>query len=610
MDRPTPNEHLKRAFEQHRRVVLMRLLSGFMIALLVALAVVAILIQRSVARETDRSNAAARLAAVYLDARFWVGQEESLERKYRLEPSASVLRMHREAERRLAGDLNRVRALDRSPAVAAAVARLLGANRRYTSVSEEMFAATRAGEARRAKAIDAAVTDPIFASIQREVYGRAGAAQAVALERSATLQRHEDRAFRQAVAILALAALMLATFLAILMRSRAVERQLRLGEIERLKQLALIDPLTGLRNHRAFHEELARELQRTGRSGAPVSLVIFDVVDLKAINDTRGLQAGDEALRALANMVCAAQRATDRAYRIGGDEIAVVLVGCSAWAAFEFAQRVRFNASAEQSHEPVRTSAGVSEARMLRSKDDLIREASLALTNAKRFDQEVVLYTPEMEPFSLSSPEAEGDQQTRTLAKALALAVDSKDSYTRSHSQTVATLCAKIASELGLEAALVKRIRLAGLLHDVGKIGIPDSILKKPAKLTAEEFEVMKSHSVLGESIVLAAELPGEASWIRHHHERIDGNGYPDGLAGEQIPLESRIIHVADAFEAMTSDRPYRDAPGQEFAIAELRRCAGSQFDERVVETLIRIVGAGERARGTAAEQRVGAAAA
>ncbi|HEX4467806.1 MAG TPA: diguanylate cyclase, partial [Solirubrobacteraceae bacterium] len=466
MDQPTRNTHLKRAYEQHRRVAVMRIVSGVVLALLVALGVVGVLIQRSVVRESTRSNAAARLAAAYLDARFWVAQEESLERKYLLEPSPSVLNMHRDAERKLAADLQRIGVLDPSPATTAAVAGVLRANRRYTSATNEMFAAKRSGDRRRVRAIDDSVTDPIFASIEREVYGRAAAAQAVALTRSATLQRNEDRASRHALVILALTILLLAIFLTILVRSRGVEREMRLGEIERIKQLALIDALTGLRNHRAFHEELAQELHRTGRSGAPISLVIFDVVGLKAINDTRGHQSGDEALRALADTISSALRATDRAYRIGGDEIAVVLIDCSAWNAFEFAQRLRSVSVGEGSRDPVRISAGVGGAHKLRSKDDLIREASLALANAKRLDQEVVIYTPEMEPFSESSPEAESDQQTRTLAKALALAVDSKDSYTRSHSQTVATLCATIASELGLDAVLVKRIRLAGLLHD------------------------------------------------------------------------------------------------------------------------------------------------
>ena len=137
-------------------------------------------------------------------------------------------------------------------------------------------------------------------------------------------------------------------------------------------------------------------------------------------------------------------------------------------------------------------------------------------------------------------------------------------------------------------------MRLAGLLHDVGKIGVPDAILNKPAGLTDEEYAVMKRHSLLGCDIVRAADMPVEASWVRHHHERFDGRGYPDGLAGTDIPLESRIILVADAFEAMTSDRLYRKAPGEEVAVAELRKHAGTQFDPEVVAALCRVLDRGE----------------
>jgi HD-GYP domain-containing protein (c-di-GMP phosphodiesterase class II) len=150
----------------------------------------------------------------------------------------------------------------------------------------------------------------------------------------------------------------------------------------------------------------------------------------------------------------------------------------------------------------------------------------------------------------------------------------------------VSQLCAAIATELGLGGERVARIRLAGLLHDVGKIGVPDAILNKPAALTDAEFEVMKRHSLLGGDIVAAAEMHEEARWVRHHHERFDGSGYPAALEGEEIPLESRIILVADAFEAMTSDRPYRKAPGVEFAVDELQRHAGTQFDPDVVAAL------------------------
>ena len=259
----------------------------------------------------------------------------------------------------------------------------------------------------------------------------------------------------------------------------------------------MTDPLTGLRNHRGFHEDLAQEIQRTGRSGCPMSLVMFDADGLKAVNDAQGHKAGDEFLKTLAHAISMTPRATDRAYRVGDDEFAVILHDAGAWVAFEFAQRVRARLAEGGGPQVVGATAGISQALEFRSKDDLIHEADLALMNAKRYDQREVIYTPEMEPFDESVATDQDEHHTQTLAKALALAVDSKDSYTQSHCHTVATLCALIASELGFEGERLTRIRLAGLLHDVGKIGIPDSILKKPAKLDYDEFEEMKTHSAL-----------------------------------------------------------------------------------------------------------------
>ena len=297
-------------------------------------------------------------------------------------------------------------------------------------------------------------------------------------------------------------------------------------------------------------------------------------------------------LAAAAGLLAAALLAAgaDLAYRVGGDEFAVILPDARAWGGLEFAQRLRDATQAgDHGTEPFTTTAGISEALALRSKDELIREADLALIGAKRIHQEVVIYGPDL------APGADGDAQedehhSRTLASALARAVDAKDSYTRSHCQTVSQLCGLIGAELGLEATRLTRLRLAGLLHDVGKIGVPDAILNKPAKLTDDEYEHMKRHSLLGYDIVQAADMELEARWVRHHHERFDGGGYPDGLAGAEIPLESRVILVADAFEAMTSDRPYRLAPGQSFAVRELGRHAGTQFDPTVVEALTRVL--------------------
>jgi diguanylate cyclase (GGDEF)-like protein/putative nucleotidyltransferase with HDIG domain len=366
---------------------------------------------------------------------------------------------------------------------------------------------------------------------------------------------------------------------------RAQRRRLnaaRVEELERLAEMASSDPLTGLRNHRVFHEDLARELQHAGRTGLPLALALIDLDDLKTLNDMQGHQAGDARIRALADTLRATMRGADQAYRIGGDEFAVILPDTRAWGALEFVQRLRaalpgFSAT-----------AGIAEAEALRPRDELIREADMALLRAKALRQHAAIYTLEMDPDD-DAPRIDA-RHNQTLASALARAVDAKDSYTRSHCQTVSQLAALVAGELGFTGDRLARMRLAGLLHDVGKIGVPDVILNKPAALTEDEFQVMKAHSVLGYEIVQAAGLPEEARWVRHHHERVDGHGYPDGLAGEAIPLESRIILVADAYEAMTSDRPYRTAPGQAFAVQELQRGAGTQFDSHVVEALCRVL--------------------
>jgi putative nucleotidyltransferase with HDIG domain len=179
--------------------------------------------------------------------------------------------------------------------------------------------------------------------------------------------------------------------------------------------------------------------------------------------------------------------------------------------------------------------------------------------------------------------------RVRSVAEALARAVDAKDSYTRSHCQMVSDVASRIATDLGFSSAHVDQVRLAGLLHDVGKIGVADAILHKPGPLDAEEMAIMETHSTLGERIVQGAGLDEVGRWIRHHHERLDGSGYPDGLAGAEIPIESRIVLVADAFEAMTADRPYRRGQSVEWAISELRRHVGTQFDERCVAAAERV---------------------
>jgi len=189
--------------------------------------------------------------------------------------------------------------------------------------------------------------------------------------------------------------------------------------------------------------------------------------------------------------------------------------------------------------------------------------------------------------------------------RSLAETIDAKDTYTRGHSERVSLYAEAIARGLGLQGEKLQTIRYAGYLHDVGKIGIPDAILSKPGKLTMEEFNIIKKHPVLSEKILTPVNFPFPVqSIVRHHHERFDGNGYPDGLSGEENPLGARILFVADAYEAMTSDRPYRKALSTQMALGELERNTGSQFDPRVVEVFARII---RSESNTQREERMGA---
>jgi diguanylate cyclase (GGDEF)-like protein/putative nucleotidyltransferase with HDIG domain len=366
--------------------------------------------------------------------------------------------------------------------------------------------------------------------------------------------------------------LLLAAAAAAALRFRRRLDDARRAEIERLHLAATRDSLTGLANHRAFHELLDRLVA----DGGSFALAIVDLDGLKLTNDTYGHQAGDELLACLARGLVAVSP-DGSAHRIGGDEFAVVLDGGTAVDAFGIAQNLR------------RVVAGVTTGIAERAPDEdkhrLIRRTGLALLAAKRSHREALVYSPDMELVAgMDLPPDE--RHLSTLATALARAVDAKDSYTRSHCETVAELCVLMAGRLGLDADRVARIRLAGLLHDVGKIGISDAILQKPAPLTPDEAAVMRTHPDLGAHIVSAAELYEEAEWILHHHERLDGHGYPDGFGGVEVPLESRIIMVADAFEAMTSDRPYRPRRPVDEALAELDRHAGTQFDPECVSAL------------------------
>ena len=367
--------------------------------------------------------------------------------------------------------------------------------------------------------------------------------------------------------------------LAIALYQRSTYRALR------AMRLALTDPLTNLGNHRHFHERLQRELALAEEKDEPLSLCLVDIDDFKRINDRFGHPAGDGVLGQVGKRL----RQGGEAFRLGGDEFAVLIPGLNGKQALTAASSIvdRVAALDLEHIGPITVSAGLATYPVQGvGRDELIRLADSALYWAKEHGKnQVRAYRPDVvELAELRRLAAGPDRAARYRAAAsLAKAVDARDVYTGSHSQRVGELAALIATRLGADPELIELIRLAGSLHDLGKLAIPEEILRKPAPLTEAERMVLERHPQIGFRMLESLGVDPVADWVLHHHERWDGAGYPDGLPAEEIPLGARIIFVADAYDAMTSDRVYRRRLTAEDALDELERCAGTQFDPEVV---------------------------
>jgi diguanylate cyclase (GGDEF)-like protein len=367
--------------------------------------------------------------------------------------------------------------------------------------------------------------------------------------------------------------------LAISFYQRSTHRALR------AMRLALTDPLTGLGNHRHFHERLQRELLNAEEQQTPLTLCFVDIDDFKKINDRFGHPSGDRVLSQVAGRL----RQGGEAFRLGGDEFALLLAdhaeGTALAAATSILERV---AALDLDHiGNVTVSAGLATFPVQgHGRDELIRLADSALYWAKEHGKNRVrLYRPDVvELAELKRLAAGPDKAARYRAAAsLAKAVDARDTYTGSHSERVSELAARVAMRLGLDPEHVELTRLAGSLHDLGKLAIPEEILRKAGALTDSERLVLERHPQIGFRMLDSLGVEPVADLVLHHHERWDGAGYPDGLRGEEIPLGARIIFVTDAYDAMTSDRIYRAKRSSAAALAELERCAGTQFDPGIV---------------------------
>jgi len=362
---------------------------------------------------------------------------------------------------------------------------------------------------------------------------------------------------------------------------RRVERTHQ-RRVDQLAAQVRTDTLTRLGNRRAFEDDLGNTIASRAETAHPFTLLAVDLDGLKKINDRSGHPAGDMQIRKVADCLREVVGSDGGVYRTGGDEFMVILPGRRAWHGLNLAARIDQATRARTGGRAV--SIGLTESIETEGRHMLMNQADIALYEAKRTRLSAVAYHPGLTPAVDGDRDDLPSHEQRALAAALARAVDAKDAGTRSHSETVAQLCVAIGERLQIEPTALERVRLAGLLHDVGKIGVADAILQKPGVLAPDELSAMTEHVEIGHAILLAAELPIEAHWVLHHHERMDGGGYPSGLSGASIPVESRIIAVADAFEAMTGTRPYREAISVDEAVVELQANAGTQFDTRCVD--------------------------
>ncbi len=399
---------------------------------------------------------------------------------------------------------------------------------------------------------------------------------------------------------------------------------------EQIRLQAKTDGLTNLLNHRSFLEKYQEEISRAKMNSKPFSILIIDIDNFKALNDSYGHKYGDNVLHKIALCLKNNTRGIDTVARYGGDEFICLLPETLHDHGLIVANRIMKKIKEQLQENEIITSLSIGLATCDYQTHDSamllqLAEQAMYIAKYRGGDQIFTFSKNDTQDTSLWNKKVcetlqiiktlgmfdDGkeiaadltDQLAKIFAvtatprspieivKSLSSALDARDHYTNGHSERVIEFTKKIACELKMSGEQIEELRYLCLLHDIGKIGIPDHILNKPGKLTNEEFEIMKQHPEIGENIIAPIDaMKNLKPLIRHHQEFFNGEGYPDRISGDAIPIACRILSVVDTYDAMTSDRPYRKALPKEAAIEELNRCAGTQFDPEIVEIFARII--------------------
>jgi diguanylate cyclase (GGDEF)-like protein/putative nucleotidyltransferase with HDIG domain len=368
-------------------------------------------------------------------------------------------------------------------------------------------------------------------------------------------------------------------------------------EKNRLTKALITDELTGLYNHKSFFNQFDEIVKENNNA---LDVLYIDIDKFKNINEVNGYEKGDEIIIGISEIILDNVNDFESIYRYGGEEFIILVEDKKDNYKFELAEKIRKDVISNEKLQkfsgylPLTISIGISNyPNDTFNPRSLVNKAEKACYFAKKLgNNKTIIYSKTIEKeLNLDLKNNIHNNMFLDFAYALSGTIDMKDEYTGKHSEEVSRYAMLIAEELELNSDLKYALRVGGLLHDLGKLSIPDSILKKTSELTEDEYNIIKNHPIIGYNII--KELIDDndiLSCIRWHHERCDGKGYPDGLIGENIPLLAKIICVADAYHTMTSIRTYRNSIGKDEAIKRLVLNIGTQFDGKIVDAFINIL--------------------